>query len=98
MDQVFLPYTFLKSEIGMKILLIFLTIALFSFGTKAGLFHDNPVGKKGNMILEQYSSTLNKWEEVILIFGFGDDYTNCQIIQKAFQRLGKRKYRYTKIR
>ena len=50
------------------------------------------------MILEQYSSTSNKWEEVILIFGFDDDYTNCQIIQKAFQRLGKRKYRYTKIR
>ena len=46
MDQIFLPYTFLKSEISMKILLIFLTIALFSFGTKAGLFHDNPVGKK----------------------------------------------------
>ena len=50
------------------------------------------------MILEQYSSTLNKWEEVILIFGFGDDYTNCEIIQKAFQRLGKRKYRCTEIR
>ena len=50
------------------------------------------------MILEQYSSTSNKWEEVILIFGFGDDYTNCQIIQKAFQRLGKREYRCTKIR
>ena len=98
MDQVFLPYTFLKSEISMKILLTFLTIALFSFGTKAGLFHDTPVEKKGDMILEQYSSTLNKWEEVILIFGFGDDYTNCQIIQKAFQRLGKRKYRCTEIR
>ena len=37
------------------------------------------------MILEQYSSTLNKWEEFILIFGFADDYTNCQIIQKAFK-------------
>ena len=82
----------------MKTLLTCLTIALFSFGTKAGLFQDTPVGKKGDMILEQYSSTSNKWEEVILIFGFGDDYTNCQIIQKAFQRLGKRKYRYTKIR
>ena len=46
MDQVFLPYTFLKSEISMKILLTFLTIALFSFGTKAGLFHDTPIGKK----------------------------------------------------
>jgi hypothetical protein len=30
----------------MKILLTFLTIALISFGTKAGLFHDTPVGKK----------------------------------------------------
>ena len=50
------------------------------------------------MILEQHSSTSNKWEEVILIFGFGDDYTNCQIIQKACQRLGKRKYRCTEIR
>ena len=49
------------------------------------------------MILEQYSSTSNKWEEVILIFGFGDNYTNCQIIQKAFQRLGKREYRCTEI-
>ena len=47
--------------------------------------NDTPVGKKGDMILEQYSSTSNKWEEVILIFGFGDDYTNCQIIQKAFK-------------
>ena len=37
MDQVFLPYTFLKSEISMKILLTFLTIALLSFGTKASL-------------------------------------------------------------
>ena len=82
----------------MKTLLTCLTIALFSFGAKAGLFHDTPVGKKGDVILEQYSSTLNKWEEVILIFGFGDDYTNCQIIQKAFQRLGKRKYRCTTIR
>ena len=82
----------------MKTLLICLTITLFSFGTKAGLFHDTPVGKKGDVILEQYSSTLNKWEEVILIFGIGDDYTNSQIIQKAFQRLGKRKYRSTKIR
>ena len=54
MDQVFLQYTFLKSEISMKILLTFLTIALFSFGTKAGLFHDTPVGKKGDVILEQY--------------------------------------------
>ena len=98
MDQVFLPYTFLKSEISMKILITFLTIALFSFVTKAGLFHDTPVGKKGDVILEQYSSTLNKWEEIILIFVIGDDYTNCQIIQKAFQRLGKRKYRSTKIR
>ena len=86
MDQVFLPYTFLESEMIMKTLLTCLTISLFSFGTK------------GDVILEQYSSTLNKWEEFILIFGFGDDYTNCQIIQKAFQRLGKRKYRYTKIR
>ena len=59
MDQVFLPYTFLESEMIMKILLTFLTIALFSFGTKAGLFHDTPVGKKKDMILEQYSSTLN---------------------------------------
>ena len=50
------------------------------------------------MILEQYSSTLNEWEEVILIYGFGDDYTNCQIIQKAFQRLGKQENRCTKIR
>ena len=96
MDQVFLPYTFLKSEISMKILLTFLTIALFSWNKSWS--NDTPVGKKGDMILEQYSSTSNKWEEVILIFGFGDDYTNCQIIQKAFQRLGKRKYRYTKIR
>ena len=70
----------------MKTLLTCLTIALFSFGTK------------GDVILEQYSSTLNKWEEFILIFGFVDDYTNCQIIKKAFQRLGKREYRFTKIR
>ena len=82
----------------MKILLTFLTITLFSFGTKASLFHDTPVGKKGDIILEQYSSNLNKWEEVILIFGFGDDYTNCLIIQKAFQSQGKRKYRCTTIR
>ena len=68
----------------MKALLTYLTIAIFSFGTKAGLFHDTSVGKKGDVILEQYSSTLNKWEEFILIFGFGDGYTNCQIIQKAF--------------
>ena len=98
MDQVFLPYTFLKSKISMKILITFLTIALFSFGTKAGIFHDNTVGKKGDVILEQYSSTLNKWEEVILIFGFGDDHTNCQIIQKAVLKLGKRKYRCIKMR
>ena len=98
MDQVFLPYTFLKSEISMKILITFLTIALFSFGTKAGLFHDTPVGKKGDVILEQYSTILNEWEEVILIFGFGDDYTNCQIVQKALQKQGKRKYRCTSIR
>ena len=70
----------------MKTLLTCLTIALFSFGTK------------GDVILEQYSSTLNKWEEFILIFGFGDDYTNCQIIQKAFQRLGKRMYRCIKMK
>ena len=82
----------------MKTLLILLTIIFFSFGSRAGLFHNTPVGKKGDVILEQYSSTLNEWEEVILIFGFGDDFTNCQIIQKAFQRLGKRKYRCTKIR
>ena len=44
----------------MKTLLTCLTIALFSFGTKAGLVQDTPVGKKGNVILEQYSSTLNK--------------------------------------
>ena len=50
------------------------------------------------MILEQYSSTSNKWEEVILIFGFGDDYTNCQIIQKAVLKLGKQKYRCIKMR
>ena len=43
MDQVFLPYTFLESEMIMKTLLTCLTIALFSFGTKAGLFHDTPV-------------------------------------------------------
>ncbi len=53
----------------MKTLLTCLTIALFSFGTKAGLFHDTLLGKKGDIIFEQYSSTLNKWEEVVLIFG-----------------------------
>ena len=35
MDQVFLPYTFLESEISMKLLLTFLTIAFFSFGAGA---------------------------------------------------------------
>ena len=35
MDQVFLPYTFLESEMIMKTLLTFLTIALFSFGANA---------------------------------------------------------------
>ena len=53
----------------MKTLFTFLTIVLFSFGSRASLFHDTPVGKKGDVILEQYSNTLNKWEEVILIYG-----------------------------
>ena len=82
----------------MKTLLTFLSITLFSYGTNAGLFHNTPVGKKGDVILEQYSTILNEWEEVILIFGFGDDYTNCQIVQKALQKQSNRKYRCTSIR
>ena len=97
MDQVFLSYTFLKGEISIKIIINFFNNSSIQLWNKSWS-NDTPVGKKGDMILEQYSSTSNKWEEVILIFGFGDDYTNCQIIQIAFQRLGKRKYRYTKIR
>ena len=44
----------------MKTLLTFLTITLFSYGTNAGLFHNTPVGKKGDVILEQYSTILNE--------------------------------------
>ena len=35
MDQVFLPYTFLKSEISMKILLILLTMIFLGFNANA---------------------------------------------------------------
>lgn len=84
-----------------NILLTFLTIILFNFSANAGLFHNTPVGEKDDVILESYSSMFKEWHEVALIFGFGDDYTNCQLIKEALQKqdtLGKREYRCTVIK
>ena len=85
----------------MKILLTFLMTIMFNSNANAGLFHNTPVGKKVDVISESYSNMFKEWHEVALIFGFGDDYTNCQLIKEALENqsaLGKRRYRCTVIK
>ena len=57
MDQVFLSYTFLESEISMKLLLTFLTITLFSFGASAE--YNKKFSAEKCKVLYAMSDTLN---------------------------------------
>ena len=83
----------------MKKLLLMLTFVIFNFGANAGLFHNTPVGKKNDVILEIWSDTLNEWVEVILVFGYDDDFKVCEEIKSLFKkRYNTNKYRCTSIR
>ena len=83
----------------MKKLLLILTFVIFNFGANAGLFHNTPVGKKNDVILEIWSDTLNEWVEVILVFGYDDDFKVCEETASLFKaRYKTRKYRCTAIR
>ena len=83
----------------MKLLTTTLTIMFISFGAFGGIFHDTPVGKKNDVILEIWSDTLNEWIEVILVFGYDDDFEVCKETASSFkERYNTRKYRCTTIR
>ena len=82
----------------MKLLITTLTIVLINFGAYAGFSHKTPVGKKNDVILEQWSNFLNEWDEVILVFGYGDDYEVCEEIKVFLTDRYNRKYRCTTIK
>ena len=57
------------------------------------LIHNTPVGKKNDVILEIWSDTLNEWVEVILVFGYDDDFKVCEETKSLFKkRYNTRKY------
>ena len=83
----------------MKLLITTLTMVFINFVAFGGIFHDTPVGKKDDVILEIWSETLNKWVEVILVFGYDDDFEVCKETASLFKkRYNTRKYRCTTIR
>ena len=82
----------------MKLLITILTMISVSFGAFGGIFHDTPVGKKNDVILEMWSDILNEWDEVILVFGYNDDYEVCEDIKKLFKNRYNRRYRCTTIK
>ena len=82
----------------MKLLITTLTMIFFSFFAFGGIFHDTPVGKKNDVVLEMWSDILNEWGEVILVFGYNDDYEVCEDIKSLFKNRYNRKYRCTTIK
>ena len=64
----------------MRRLLTIIVLATFTTPTFAGLFHDGPVGEDGDVFLQPCSNFLNEWDDVALIFGWGDNYQACQDI------------------
>ena len=69
-----------------------------SFGAFGGIFHDTPVGKKNDVIMEIWSDVLNEWDEVILVFGYYDDYEVCEDIKSLLKNRYNRRYRCTTIK
>ena len=55
---------------------VFLT--LFGQAAWAGLFDNYPIGKKGDVIAEQWSENRGEWDSVALFFGYLDDWTICE--------------------
>ena len=83
----------------MRLLIITLTTIFISFGAFGGIFHDTPIGKKNDVILEIWSDTLNEWVEVILVFGYDNDFKVCEETASLFKaRYKPNKYRCTTIR
>lgn len=82
----------------MRLLIVTVTIILISFNVRAGFFHKTPVGKKNDVILEIWSDILNEWNEVVLIFGYDDNYENCEIIKNYLVTRYNRKYRCSVIK
>ena len=37
-----------------------------------------PIGKKGDVIAEQWSENRGEWDSVVLFFGYLDDWTICE--------------------
>ena len=80
----------------MRLLLTIIVLATLATPTFAGLFHDGPVGEEGDVFLQQWSNLLNEWDDVALIFGWGDNYQACQdIIENLY---GSKKYRCVVVR
>ena len=83
MDQVFVPYTFLESEIIMKLLLTFLTISLFSFGANA--FYNEKLSKEAYKKFSMYA--VNQSMQLFASVDKGDikalEYWNKVLVETA---------------
>ena len=75
-------------------LLAAIFLILFSQTGWAGLFDSYPRGKKGEVILEQWSENRNEWDPVVLFFGYLDDWAVCE----EYREMVKEKKRCVKNR
>lgn len=71
---------------------------LINFKVYGGFNHNTPVGKKNDVIMEIWSDVLNEWDEVILVFGYYDDYEVCEDIKSFLTDRYNRRYRCTTIK